>query len=83
MSFILGGGGPKIDQAAKARADKAANEQRQLIAQQREQLALDKKARTDREKAETEARRRRLRGFASLTSGGFRGFALGERETLG
>lgn len=98
MGTLLGFGGssrssgPSSEQLAAQRAaeqrtlraqEQAAAEQRALLEQQRAQIEKEQAELAERSRRETQARSRRLRGFAALTSAGFRGFALGERETLG
>lgn len=67
MGKFLGGGGDKG-------AAETQRQQRELIAKQEAELARREADQERREAAERDAGQRRMRGYASLLSGGFSGY---------
>jgi hypothetical protein len=68
---------------ARKRTELAQKKQAEALAKQELKIAEQEKLLEDRKLAKADALRRGRVGFASLNSGGFRGFTLGDKEGLG
>ncbi len=82
MGGKKGGGSsaPRADPSVTAAQKAATEEQRKLAEQQRAELERQKQERLAREAHEEEAKRRGMRGFGTLLTGGFTGYYDGKKE---